>query len=511
MCSIQDGDVPLEKPKVEKSVGRKCLKCKKEPAVLITRVNDAFCRSCFQVYVTHKFRAAIGKTKLVRDGETILVAFSGGSASAALLHLIQEGLSQRAHKKLRFTPGVLFIDEGGSTCQTVEERKSSCDHVKTILQKSGFPFHIAALEEGLNMSTFKGRLPESMTLGHSFTSVNKSDSIPNETNHGQNKGTLLESQPSKCDKEDLESHVISKDNQPLRVDSGLGSQLRQLLDSVKSVSGKEDLIQTLRHQMLYEAARHCGYSKVMLGSCGTRLAVRLLTDISTGRGMHAAMECAFADKRHKYMLFLRPLRDFSTKEIAMYNSLHNVETVFTPKLTTKGNVGASIEHLTESFVTGLQAEYLSTVSNIMRTGEKLDSTPESSSENSCALCQGILDTDVGVSSALSALEFSRQISTGKNAIVKKGGNSCGKSDIKGDNSSSTVECCGEGDGSCQSSVSKRPSCDQVTSRLCYGCRIVANEMEDINTFPDFVFDTVSRQARRSDMKAEIEDFLLTDS
>ncbi|WAR11577.1 CTU2B-like protein [Mya arenaria] len=260
-------------------------------------------------------------------------------------------------------------------------------------------------------------------------------------------------QPSKCDKEDLESHVISKDNQPLRVDSGLGSQLRQLLDSVKSVSGKEDLIQTLRHQMLYEAARHCGYSKVMLGSCGTRLAVRLLTDISTGRGMHAAMEC--------------------------------------------GNVGASIEHLTESFVTGLQAEYLSTVSNIMRTGEKLDSTPESSSENSCALCQGILDTDVGVSSALSALEFSRQISTGKNAIVKKGGNSCGKSDIKGDNSSSTVECCGEGDGSCQS-----PSCDQVTSRLCYGCRIVANEMEDINTFPDFVFDTVSRQARRKYFKKE---------
>ena len=29
-------------------------------------------------------------------------------------------------------------------------------------------------------------------------------------------------------------------------------------------------------------------------------------------------------------------------------------------------VGVSIEHLTESFVTGLQADYTSTVSNIMR-------------------------------------------------------------------------------------------------------------------------------------------------
>ena len=42
------------------------------------------------MYVTHKFRATIGKTKLVRDGELVLVAFSGGPSSSALLHLIQE-------------------------------------------------------------------------------------------------------------------------------------------------------------------------------------------------------------------------------------------------------------------------------------------------------------------------------------------------------------------------------------------------------------------------------------
>lgn len=42
------------------------------------------------VYVTHKFRAAIGKSKLIRDGETVLVGVSGGQASSCLLHLIQE-------------------------------------------------------------------------------------------------------------------------------------------------------------------------------------------------------------------------------------------------------------------------------------------------------------------------------------------------------------------------------------------------------------------------------------
>lgn len=33
-----------------------------------------------------------------------------------------------------------------------------------------------------------------------------------------------------------------------------------------------------------------GYSKVMLGDCSTRLAVRLLTDIAQGRGAHVAMD-----------------------------------------------------------------------------------------------------------------------------------------------------------------------------------------------------------------------------
>jgi cytoplasmic tRNA 2-thiolation protein 2 len=42
------------------------------------------------VYTTHKFRSAIGKSKIVRDGETVLVAFSGGQSSSCLLQLIKD-------------------------------------------------------------------------------------------------------------------------------------------------------------------------------------------------------------------------------------------------------------------------------------------------------------------------------------------------------------------------------------------------------------------------------------
>ena len=52
-----------------------------------------------------------------------------------------------------------------------------------------------------------------------------------------------------------------------------------------------------------------------------------------------------------------------------------------------------------------------------------------------------MDTSVGASSALSAVEFSRQISR--------------KRVHKGDKSVPGVECCGEGDGSCKSSVQDR--------------------------------------------------------
>jgi len=42
------------------------------------------------MYCTHKFRSAFGKSKIIRDGEKVLVAFSGGQASTAMLYLVKE-------------------------------------------------------------------------------------------------------------------------------------------------------------------------------------------------------------------------------------------------------------------------------------------------------------------------------------------------------------------------------------------------------------------------------------
>lgn len=67
-------------------------------------------RACFVPMVTHKFRATLGKSKLVNRGERVLVCVSGSQSSVSLLHMIWTGLQQSTYKRLTFDPVVLYID-----------------------------------------------------------------------------------------------------------------------------------------------------------------------------------------------------------------------------------------------------------------------------------------------------------------------------------------------------------------------------------------------------------------
>lgn len=60
--------------------------------------------------VTHKFRATLGKSKLVNRGERVLVCVSGSQSSVSLLHLVWTGLQQSTYKRLTFDPVIVHID-----------------------------------------------------------------------------------------------------------------------------------------------------------------------------------------------------------------------------------------------------------------------------------------------------------------------------------------------------------------------------------------------------------------
>lgn len=59
---------------------------------------------------THKFKAQLGKSKLIRPNDKVLVLHKLGHASTALLHFLRMGLDLNTPKKIRFEPVIIFVD-----------------------------------------------------------------------------------------------------------------------------------------------------------------------------------------------------------------------------------------------------------------------------------------------------------------------------------------------------------------------------------------------------------------
>lgn len=87
-----------------------CKKCRTNSSEIILRKKDGYCTSCFLINTTHKFRAALGKSKIIHRGDTILIGYCGRENSTALLHLIKSGMSETTHKKIIFNVVIFFID-----------------------------------------------------------------------------------------------------------------------------------------------------------------------------------------------------------------------------------------------------------------------------------------------------------------------------------------------------------------------------------------------------------------
>ncbi|XP_030831670.1 LOW QUALITY PROTEIN: cytoplasmic tRNA 2-thiolation protein 2 [Strongylocentrotus purpuratus] len=471
MCQVQGDDtLMIEEVKILKRSST-CLKCD-EAAVVIARVKDAFCRHCFLGYVTHRFKATIGKSRLIRDKEKVLIAFSGGQNSSAVARLIHEGRSENQHKRSDSSQ-VSSTDDGIITQQTPEERRANRETITKLMNAYDLPTCVVPIEE-----VFSLRLSAESTLR-----VKDEDDVTMAMEHFSQ----------------------------LSIQDEASQRLQDILDSVKSLTAKEDLVKTLRHRLLADIAKQTGHTKVMLGDNGTNLASRVLSGMAQGRGVTVPLEVGFADNREGDSTFVRPLREFPSREVSLYNHLMGVESVCIPTLTTKASQYASINKLTDDFIHGLQVGFPSTVSTVLRTGEKLCMVSSSGDEGSCIMCKAPLDTNVSACSALESTQHSlaelsdpdrgQQTANGQCSLAV----SC---ETSYDDQSSS-ECCGQGDGSCHS-TKKTISFGDVSKGLCYGCRITVRDMKGVNSLPGYVLEEAGRRQRRSEMKEEIQDFLLTD-
>ncbi|KAK1905948.1 Cytoplasmic tRNA 2-thiolation protein 2 [Dissostichus eleginoides] len=492
MCQVEEEyHGPLLREELP-SVSRQCVKCKEASAAVVIRAGDAYCRGCFKEYFIHKFRAMLGKNRLIFPGEKVLLAVSGGPSSCSMLSQVQEGLSQNAHKKLRFLPGIVYIDEGGAVGQSVEQRRRTVEELRAVFRATGFPFLMVPLEQVLD-------LPSSVVLSAPGAPEQEAGAYKAAVDHfllsdgisGVTAGQQQETPPPEVQ----EAHTHS---------------LQRLLGSARTLTAREELLNILRQHLLVHTARSAGYSKLMLGDSCTRLAVKLLSSISLGRGAQLAHDTGFSDSRYGDTILVRPMRDYSAKEIAYYNRMFSVPSVFTAGLDTKTADKSSIQHLTESFVIKLQADFPSTVSTIYRTSEKLQSCKGSASAGGdrCLLCVCALDTAAENASAFSATLISEQLSQTK---------SPGESRQAPEWTAPASQCCsivgGElcgnrGGGGCSSAKASEPP--PLRSLLCYSCQLTIKDMSSEEVLPQYILSEAERRLRRSQLREEIRDFLLED-
>ncbi|RXG60736.1 Cytoplasmic tRNA 2-thiolation protein 2 [Armadillidium vulgare] len=321
-------------------------------------------RQCFTVYFVHKFRSTIGKSREIKHGDKVLVAFSGGISSTCLLHLIRQGLDEPATKKLQFHPHVLFINESILNSQT------SLAKIYEEIDKLNFPLSYTNLEEVL---------------------VEESKEISIKTVKGDN--ILEESVPVSERSEELQ-HILS--------------------ESLKNQTSREDFIRQLRYKLICRCAKQLGFQKVFLGCSGTELAIQILSNVALGRGSQIADFVQFKSNHFGVEVFL-PMRETFEDEVKFFIESQNI---FVPeqeeKLTTSNKPG--IVSCTRAFIHNLQEEFFSTVPTVFRTGSKLVRGKDAENETEglegdvCSFCGLKRDTGKGgSSSALNSIKLSKKL------------------------------------------------------------------------------------------------------
>ncbi|XP_065180116.1 cytoplasmic tRNA 2-thiolation protein 2-B-like [Sycon ciliatum] len=546
MCSIHADDelgaagvgdpAPVER-RDSMALQQKCRKCTK-PALIAVRTKECFCQECFLLQCRQKFRTTFGKARLIHKGDTALLAYSGGVASSTLLGLSKEGLSDAEQRKLRFVPTVCYVDESCVHGWSDNERRRTLGSVHRVLLDSGFPFCVLPLElvfcEDGNIEQY-------------FTRAVVSPQLPDAASDAAAAGAEEAGEERHC----------QQGIEPVPLPPALPSERSRLVDCVascKSLTAKEDLVSTLRARLL-SAIAACGhFDWVLTGESCTRLVIRTLSDISKGKGAALPYTTAFADRREKHAAFLRPLREFSSKELGFYCHHRQVQVIQPLEIATKVPENASLDRLTEAFVLGLQANFPSTVSTVFRTSEKLSVAGGAAvSDERCVLCGSPMDVPFGsddqtemftkarsaaghllggvlantsaaaatvtslaaaMASSAAAAVPSSSAATTATTIASPALSSCAAPE-NGDSAAG----CG---GSCSCSGgaaagASAPSCQQFTPAMlkpftCYGCRLVLHDMkqDQQSLFPTRVTRDVQLASNRSEMREQIKDFLLED-
>ncbi|XP_076958173.1 cytoplasmic tRNA 2-thiolation protein 2-like [Bidens hawaiensis] len=297
----------------------RCLKCKAVEATVFTGGDGGgrFCADCFRSNLYGKFKLAVTSNAMISPTDKVLVAFSGGPSSRVALQFVSE-MQLKAQKNYDATAnrdrsfpvfgvGVAFVDESEVHSVISAVTDKAVEDIKQIV--SNLPPPIKEL------------------------------------------------------------HVAPISNVYSTKTSDGKEMLKSLINAVGDATGKEDLLSHLRMLSLQKIAIDNGYTKLVLGSCTSRIACHVLAATVKGQGYSLAADIQYADARWEVPVVL-PLRDCPLQELSILCNLDSLKTVETFNETSAG-----INSLISSFVKILQEENPSRECTIVRTAGKLTPFP----------------------------------------------------------------------------------------------------------------------------------------
>ncbi|KAF9550875.1 Cytoplasmic tRNA 2-thiolation protein 2 [Mortierella hygrophila] len=484
-----------------------CCKCKTAKSTVTVRYAE-YCDPCFLIALDSKFRTALRNARPYRviTPENVMLAFSGGPSSRALIHLFDvfhslppEVATNKKQPKIYNDIHVCHIDESCllEPAQDVTSSGSTMEQARSIAGGYGYSFHGVAIEDIYDPEWTDSRCFEAVaTL---ITSLPK-DQL---TTSGQAPELLSRIIPTPVT-------TASEEGAPKLSRQEKISKLKALLGACTTLTAKETVLQHFRSSLLIQLAKRGECTTLALGDSATRVAIQIIELTAIGRGYSLPHETSLLSSWIQDCKVIRPLKDCLVKELDTFCGLnglvlierHHAQLDWTMK--TKAEV-KSIRRLTDEFITGLDKEFPSTVATVCRTAAKL-TPPEATYGQKCPLCHGPVQAGVQ--------EWKRRITVTTAPGELETTTTSNSTEAKTTEISDGC-CSSDAGGCCSSSSSQRPSCttSQTTtassastpfsSLLCYGCltnlrdlnlKSMASQEDDVSSssfeLPPYVVETI---------------------
>lgn len=287
------------------------------------------CLGCVHAHLFSKFRSSLRVQSVITPGDTLGVAFSGGTASAALAHFLNSIRSIRTDRpernKTAFSLRLIHVDESAAkSTSTGSHQDDPQEH--TTLQPQQHQVTECAEQHCFDGATF-----------HSYSLQDV-----------------------------FEGDEASADTRKQR--------LMDLMSSVGDVTGRQDLIHHLRHHLLLTKAAELGCNILATGHCATTLAAHVIAEAAKGCGYSIAGDIQMTDGRHGegHPVLMHPLREAGKHELELVCQHKGFKSI--KDAVDEANTGDKhdINFLAKGFVDTLQKFNPGAVFNIMSTVSKLE-------------------------------------------------------------------------------------------------------------------------------------------